>query len=344
MGSYTAYSGRGRTTGTKRGRSISRGRSRSRTAPRAKRSRAPTRSRSRFASRTKTKLFQKASPNVPGMAGAGTFTTFSTRKKMTKWLMGLKKNGASTTVQYNGSGSISASSGAQAIGNVIQVYHAGDVQANINAVIPSATNFATQKVVLETAQVVSYFTNQTTAPISMTVYDVMARRDMPQSTPDSYANNPISLWEQGMIQQGAGGLSVNVGGTPFQSPLMCQAWQIKKVSKIQLPQGGTHEHRVHLDVNRTINYALTNFGDEYFKNLTYFQIYVIHGFPVNSGSFPRQVSTSTAEVDFVTTVKYLVTAISDAESNCKYADNLATLSPQNIVNIGSGAVTTLATA
>ena len=72
---------------------------------------------------------------------------------------------------------------------------------------------------------------------------------------------------------------------------------------------------------------------EKFKNLTYFQIYVIHGFPVNDGNFPRTVSTSSAEVDFVTTVKYLLTSISDTESNCKYADNLPTLTPQTHVNI-----------
>ena len=186
---------------------------------------------------TKTRsLFQKASPNVPGMAGAGTFTTVKTKHMMSSWQKGLKKNGALSTVQYNSSGSLSCISGAQQYGNLVTLYPASEISSQIETILPAGTNPRTQKALLETAQAVTYFTNQTNAPLSLDIYDVVARRDMPR-TSDSFANDPCSLWLQGMNQAGAGSSAPsNVGVNPFQSPLFCQAWKIIKVSKVQLPQ------------------------------------------------------------------------------------------------------------
>ena len=95
-----------------------RGRSRSR-APPKKRGASRTascrpRTRPRLAPKTRTgsrtSLFQKGKSKVPGMAGAGTFSTFTLKRPMTAWLRGLAKNGAQS--------SFSAANGTRAISNV----------------------------------------------------------------------------------------------------------------------------------------------------------------------------------------------------------------------------------
>lgn len=67
----------------------------------------------------------------------------------------------------------------------------------------------------------------------------------------------MALWNSGMDAQqgsvlptGLGHYYNMVGCTPFQSPYFCAAVKIMKVSKVILPQGGSHEHREKIAPNK----------------------------------------------------------------------------------------------
>jgi hypothetical protein len=292
---------------------------------------------------TMTSLFQKPKMNVPGMAGAGTFTTFSQKKPMSKWNKGLKKSSTSSTYAYNGSSSNSWANAVQAVQNIAEAFTASNINACINTIFPTARNDQTKKIVLESCQAIIYFTNQSTAAVAFDIYDCVPRRDMPiNSTVEGYTNDPINLWSLGMADQGVpSNVPQVVGITPFQSPAMCENWLIKKVSKIILPQGGTHEHRVHLEPNKAFNLATIRDGDNWFKGLSYNSFFVARGFPVDGtsiGGVANTVTTSGGKIDFVVSYKYTFMSVSDAESNVSIANNLLTVTGAQMVNIGSGVV------
>jgi hypothetical protein len=291
---------------------------------------------------TMSSLYQKAKANVPGMAGCGTFTTFSHRRKLSPWLKGLKKAGAENTYNSNQSGRVTAISGSQSASELTYYYTGGDIDALFSGSEPPSTHLFTRKIVIEASSIVIYMTNNGTNPIALDMYDMTPRRDMPKAN-TATDNSPMALWEQGLYFAGApaGSSPQNVvGASPFQSPLFCQFWKVLKVSKVQIPQGCTHEHRVHWDVNRSVNQSLTLSNDYYFKDMTYLCMAVLKGFPVDDGLFG--VSTAPASFDAVNCRKSNWTQISDAESSLTTYNSLAEIRSPNIVNIGSGGVAPVA--
>jgi len=286
---------------------------------------------------TKTTVFQKQKNNVNGQAGCGTYTTFSNRRLLTKWQRGLKKNGATSTYNSTQSGYIRCVSGKQNANILTEMYNAQDINDQISTIIPLSANGLTTKILLEKSSLLIYFTNPSTAAVSMDIYDMTPRHDMPQR--GDISNDPVTLWNQGMIDATAG-TPTNpyqvVGASPFQSPAFVQNWKILKVSKIQLPQGATHEHRIHWEANQQFNRAELRAGMYYLKNLTLISMAVVHGFPVGDGAGLPTISTAPAEVYAVNTRKVEFTSISDAETNTTTVDTLTTIASPNIINIGSG--------
>lgn len=80
------------------------------------------------------------------------------------------------------------------------------------------------------------------------------------------------------------------------------------------------------------------------RGLTRFILVVVRGFPVDGGPQSTTVSTSAGKVDMVWSNKYEFTSISDSESVTNFNNTLTSLGTQDLVNIGSGAVTTFTAA
>ena len=244
----------------------------------------------------------------------------------------------------NESGYIQFANSDQNPSNLLSIYNADSIRSCISSVLPRPDNSETQKIVLESCQAIAYFTNQSTASVSFDIYDCVPRRDMPQQG-QAASNDPITMWQQGMLDQGIA-LDTNplavVGVTPFQSPMFCESWKIMKVSKVILPQGGNHEHRVHIGPNSNFNRATMRNNDYYLKGFSAFTFVVVRGFPVDGVALntgvPNTVTTSGGKLDFVTTYKYTMTSISTAESNIAIVDRLLTVAQASMINIGSGQV------
>jgi len=262
-------------------------------------------------------------------------------KKLAPWLAGLKKNGTTSSLQKNETHQCLAVSGSQGSTYLSAAYNAVDIAQMI--AITNANSGPgkpeTKRIVLESCQVVSYITNAGTNPMSFDIYDLVARHDMTEQGL-SGPNEPIAIWDIGMTQQGTGTGTTNVVGvTPFQSPAFCQAWLVKRVSKVQLAQGATHEHRASIRPNLNFNNARTTEGNQWYKNMSYISFVVARGFPVDQGAgVSLQISTAPAQLDIITSYKYEMTSISDITSYASIKDNLTRLETPNIVNIGDGKI------
>nr|WAE43192.1 MAG: capsid protein [Cressdnaviricota sp.] len=342
---------RSRTTCSTRTRG-GRSRTRSPSTTTTSRSRAPSRSRSKSVGRkrTKTSLFQKAKQNIDGVAGAGTFTTFSIRKPLKPWLKGLKKAGATSTYSTNGSSSFSAVDGKQVYQQLTTLYASTDINEQIRTIQPRSQGNAS-KFLLEACQMVMYFTNQSNAPVSLDIYDCVPRRDQAAAN-STQSNLPVVQIEAGIettnlpdgLPSGFAFYNAVLGTSPFQSPLFVTNWKVMKVSKIQLPQGGTHEHRVHVDANKMITLQMLQDGNEYWRNLSYNSFAVAHGFPANNTA--GNVSCAGCKIDWIRTQKYEFTSIADSDNNTIITNGLpdpGTITEQ-VINIGSGAVVNVAAA
>ena len=214
-------------------------------------------------------------------------------------------------------------------------FNAQDIQDLFASALPLATvNPSTRKLLLCSCSVVTYFTNNGNVPIAMDIYDIMVRRDMPLRNSSS-DNDPESFWFLGLGEAGAPGSQIVVGVTPFQAPAFCENYLIKKVSKVQMAEGSTHEHRVKISPNRAFNLATLENNDAYLRGWSYFTMGVIRGFPARDHT---QVSTAPASVLWVTSKKYTFGTVGDAETQVNVLNNLSALASPNILNVGDGAV------
>jgi len=292
----------------------------------------------KFPSKTKN-LFQKAQLKIPGMAGAGTFSTFTVKRPLSSWNKGLAKNGTQSTLATSSSLRTLSLVGQQGVSLPLEYNSAPNIITHIDSIKPNGTNSRTRKALIQDFQGILYMTNQSLAPLALDIYDIVPRRDIPGS-----GNNPTVEWANGMLDAGAtvpntDFTNVNqvAGSTPFQSPTFCQKYKIMKVTKVEIPQGCTHEHRIHFEINRSINRELL-YDLLYVKGLSGMTMFVQRGFPVNN-SDASQVTFSSTALDVVGTYKYNYTSISDAESSVVLNTGMATrVDRQDIINIGAGTV------
>jgi len=282
-------------------------------------------------------LFQKAKLKVQGCAAAGTYSTYTHKSPLNKWNKGLSKSGTQSAYTDTTSGRFISTIGQQNPGLAMIYAQATDLRNFIQSVQPAlAINTNTRKILMQDFQGIIYMTNQSKAPLALDIYDLVPRRDIPTS-----GNDPIQTWEQGLVDAGAiptSGYSFNYnlpGSTPFISPAFCQKWLIKKVTKVEMPQGSTHEHRVHHEINRMINQEMLN-DLVYVKGLTGVTLFVQRGFPADDGG---TVSLASTALDLVNTFKYNFTSISDSVSTVNQLSHIVTsLREQDIINVGSGQV------
>jgi len=286
---------------------------------------------------TKAKLFQRAKQNIPGMAGAGTFTTHTVKHALTKWQKELKKNTQTQTYAYNQASTLSCTTGTQGSNFIATIYDNAALTAQYNTNAPSDGD-GTGKFILENAQAISYFTNQGNNPIAMDIYDIVCRKDMPQRS-EAGLNDPVTLWTAGLLRIGGSATTKNTPGcTPFQSTDFCQNWKVLKVSKVQLPQGGTHEHRQHIQLNKNFNATLLFNGDYYYHGMSHYSFAVVRGFPIDSQENPGNVSLAPAKIDVVTTYRYEWMNVSQQNNATSIINNLPLITDPQMINIGSGQV------
>lgn len=205
------------------------------------------------------------------------------------------------------------------------------------------TNPLTQKVYLKSCTFEMMFTNQTNDVVHLSIYELVARRDITNGN----FWYPGEAWIQGQIDN-ANDPDINtiVGSNPFQVPAFTQMYRVEKVLDINLHSGGHHVHRSKSTINHVLNYeALYAIGTSTsaLKGITRYSFPIIHGYPLNDSTTKTTISTAPVGVDMVWRKQYQYYVLEHSTNVVSKTNNLPTTFAVGgqITNDLTGAINTI---
>ena len=214
---------------------------------------------------------------------------------------------------------------------------------------PNAIRF-----VVETYQSETLYTNTSTAPLEMELYDLVLKKDLPQTWVYTLGTNtwpiapkPESYWYNGSLIQSnkPTGTVIHdspanqLASSPFDSQLFTEFFEVRKRTVVTMSMGATHRHIVFMKPSYLVkdaeiqNSVLCNGV----AGLTAFTLIRFNGFP--AGSFnDGNTTVSAGQLSWVQSTRVKYTFATDVSQNM-YQSNPIEISPlSDIVNIGSGLV------
>jgi len=203
----------------------------------------------------------------------------------------------------------------------------GDLNA-IKAQSPSLPTI-TSRVLLEYIEGETIFANASVYTTSCTIYDVIARRDLPSAN----SGDPLQAWAVGINDESAiGAAFAIVGAEPFQSELFNQYYKVCGKTKIDLPSGGTHRHVITWRPNKILhnevfaNSCYSGGTAKYGGNndITVFSLVVFHGQPAHDSTTTTAVTLSPASLDCVHKTSMRYRYLQEDASDWTRSNNLAT--------------------
>jgi hypothetical protein len=168
-----------------------------------------------------------------------------------------------------------------------------------------------QHMYLKSAVMKMIGTNSTDIMQSVTIYNVVARKDAP------ITHSAGSLWTQGYADQGeATTNALTYGATPYDANRFCSYYKIWKVTNHTLGAGESFIHTTYVNPNRSFNMlkiaeinnntaptAIINKGG--FEGLSHYCVVTIKSGPVHDATTSTVVSSAAAAMDILTYKKYV---------------------------------------
>lgn len=273
-------------------------------------------SRSRTSTRTRTRTRRRGGAAAMDDAASSSFKHVA-RKRNRAMFKGWKKVLGARAVNSSMNTKISVSSQTQNFAEIRQFYNgvghtlglgsSTDLLAMVanlrfdeaTTTSTNALSYLTRKFYVSRIKSVSHIRNMTTAPVNITLYDIVPRKDM---TEDFI---PSNMWIQGLANvEAAVANSVDIeatrpGVTPFMSPRLTKFFKIKKVKEFTLHAGSVHKHYVTLYPNKM--WTVDEVTEVYYTaGLSVFTLVVVKGGVAHSVAAPSQVVYSNAIVDILT--------------------------------------------
>jgi len=126
--------------------------------------------------------------------------------------------------------------------------------------------------------------NLSNVSVQLTLYDIVARRDLQGTDAAGDADTPTAAW---LNVNDTGGSDIggfvksytNINGTPFDSPEFCQKFKILRVTKAAVSTGTTHTHYVNFNLNWLLNKEYQQAYNGY-RGKTHFTVVVAKGMPM----------------------------------------------------------------
>lgn len=166
---------------------------------------------------------------------------------------------------------------------------------NTFGVTPGKSN---QKLWLDKLEVKTLYTNQGPGTVVMYIYDCIANSDR--------SSTPRVDWDVGLDDAEGTGVytdsstSANFGGRPTEMPFFNRCWKIKKISRIELHTGGSHQHTFTFNYNGLLpsQALLDDVGSNNIRGITCNQLLITHGVPVdNTNAFALNAGSSDVSID-----------------------------------------------
>lgn len=253
-------------------------------------------SRSKTQTTTKNNGGRRRGPHMDDAASSS--ITIKGRRKMNNMLKGFKKvlgprivRGSTTTklatfANQQSSVELNCFATSSVQTHIGGFYDLREIMDNLlvdeyQGTVSNTTSYKTMKWFISKIRVVHRIRNMTSAPVNLTLYDIVARKDQ------TLAITPSQAWSDGLDETrvtaafpntyGSGPVTTGrVGVTPFMSPEFCKLFKVKKVNEFTLHPGVTHKHYVTLYPNKLWN------GDEsalfsYHSGITTFTLVTIKG-------------------------------------------------------------------
>lgn len=193
---------------------------------------------------------------------------------------------------------------------------------NIYLTSPDAPSL-TSRFLLERVHGETLFANAASFGCSMTIYDVMNRRDTPVAGFD-----PSSCYNNGIANEGGGaGAYRTAGTTPFESEQFNQFFKVIQKTRVDIPSGGTHRHTIDFEPNKILHAeviaSLSANNNGSLADLGIYSLVVFHGQPAHDSTTITSVTLSQASLDVVSKMEYKYRFLSEAATDWSRTNNLA---------------------
>lgn len=263
--------------------------------------------------------------NPGGIITQSVFTRYNKASFSAK----VRKNASNPNYEIlNGVGNFEALSGFQS-----SMSHAHNAQGLLLSAIGKmptpvpAGNF-TRRMLLESYQRKTMFTNASSAGSILELYDIVTKQDN-----DLDARN---AWIDGITME-----TTLPAGTPPYNVLGVKLWhsqrfneffKVVKKTIVNLAPGASHQHAISLKPNLIIKEQRIRENVSY-RGLTYFTIAVVKGVPVcDDADVPRLVSTAPIKIDWVSEVSTKYRWVNDIDTDLYITNGLTTLIQPEVMN------------
>lgn len=213
-----------------------------------------------------------------------------------------------------------------------------DMNQILSGLDPSATivgpnsTALTRRYMVESIRCKVQLKNQTTIPITLTLYDCVARRD---NATDSF--NPLVTWNGGILDEviPVGVTNSNAQGSgfpgakPFQSQTFCQRWNVKRATTFILHPGATHCHWISIRPAGLLNFEYTRLNS-YLKGLTTALMVVVKGGVAASSTNAADIGESVGRVDYTSETQYRFKCLEKSRTALTQFNTLAGLADRTI--------------
>lgn len=171
----------------------------------------------------------------------------------------------------------------------------------------NASGFDTTRIFLKRIHGHIKFANMTNANSELTIYDIVARQDMTNSSP---ILDPVTAWKQGLLYTSGNASNttyLTYGDTPFMSNIFCRLFKVKKVTKVDMMPGRDHTHyfsrTMNCFVNNEMNYLSGAFTPTVYGGKSHFIMIVGKGF-VSTDSVTHAVTSGSGEIESIIKCDY----------------------------------------
>jgi hypothetical protein len=221
----------------------------------------------------------------------------------------------------------------------------------------AASGFGARRLVVNSAQIETTFTNTSTSPLELIVYQISLKKDLPDTWTYNqgtavygFSPSPDDYWSEGLNVAGnniAGSVTSmqTPGSIPTDSQFFNDYFKIDKRTTVLLQQGGAHRQMLNFNPNTMIKedeIGQTSFARPCvaLKRMNRWVMAVCTGLPcVNAAITPTNTTLASAGLAIVQTRRYRYHFVLDATSggfwNNSIPQNVAAVD-QRIVNIGTG--------
>lgn len=213
----------------------------------------------------------------------------------------------------------------------------GAIQYRINGAASGNDTKKTTRFILENMKAEYRMINQDNAPLQVTIYDLVAKRD--------HNLSPQTCFTDGLADQAATAFTTSTlppGVSPTMSVQFNNYFKVLKSKRMVLEQGKYHTHSITLAPNRIFNSEIMKEANLNIAGITHWVLVVVNGYIVNGVTAPTtDVSFGSAKLDIGITKTTKYSFIQDITTNFFVNTNPATVltGGESVMNVGTGTVT-----